>query len=240
MKSAFLPLFAALLLLPFQFGAAENGEYALLKENGDYKLETADLEPPAEVAAEIRAEIAPKAYRISGPDGVRFEFWFAKELKAASIPEDKHKRLDGIVPVSLLGAAIVHGEERNIDFREDPLDPGTYTMRMGTQPQDGDHMGTAPTNTFAILIFADRDKGLAAFPDHEEMIDTSREGTIAEHPPILYMQADEDDATEYPRLDLSGEGKREWQVLAMKLPVDVNGEKKEVAFQLVFEGLGDL
>jgi hypothetical protein len=145
-----------------------------------------------------------------------------------------------VKPVSIIGAAIVYGEERNLDFREDPMDPGAFTMRMGVQPQDGDHMGTAPQNTFAILVFADRDKTLEGFEDHEHMVDTSREGTIAEHPPILYMQHDEADATEYPRLDESGEGNRVWQVLCVKLPADVNGEKKELAFQLVFEGLGDL
>lgn len=226
-------LLAALLAFPASFAAA--GE-----DSSDYSLEVADQPVPEEIADPIAELITPKVYRITGPDGLMYEFWFAKEIEMTEWSSIPFQLLDGIKPVSILGAAVVHGEERCWDFREDPIDPGAYTMRMGVQPQDGDHMGTAPTNTFAILVYADRDQKVEHFMDHEHMVDVSREGTIAEHPPILYMQNDEPNASEYPRLDQSGQGNRDWEVLCLKLPANVDGEKKELTFQLVFEGIGDI
>ena len=48
-----------------------------------------------------------------------------------------------------------------------------YTLRLGIQPMDGDHMGTAPYNEFCLLCPADQDKK----PDLLEAEGTAR----AEH-----------------------------------------------------------
>ena len=39
--------------------------------------------------------------------------------------------------------------------------PGVYTLRLGYQPQDGDHMGTAPHSEFCLACPAAEDNGAA-------------------------------------------------------------------------------
>ena len=34
------------------------------------------------------------------------------------------------------------------DYRKQKIKAGVYTLRIGVQPEDGDHMGTAPFNEF--------------------------------------------------------------------------------------------
>lgn len=191
---------------------------------------------PESLDAEVRDLLEPKAYQLSDADGLFFEFWFVKQLELTKKPASSDEALKSIPEVALFGAMIVHQDKRE-DFREDVIDPGTYVMRLGMQPQDGNHMGTSPTDTFAVLIPADRDRDVRAYPEHDEMVDISLEHTAANHPPILSLQPRENAGEEYPHLDTGG---NDWHFVCLKLPAKAGEETFDITLQMVIEGIGYL
>ena len=44
------------------------------------------------------------------------------------------------------------------DYKKQRIPAGLYTLRLAIQPQDGDHMGTAPYNEFCLFCPAAEDK----------------------------------------------------------------------------------
>lgn len=194
--------------------------------------------PPSEISAEIRAELGGKAVQITGPEGLRYEFWFAKSI-ALSAATEGGKALEKIPPITLLGAAQVSDVE-NLDFREDEVLPGVYTMRYGLQPEDGNHLGTSEHPFFAILIPAERDQKLAGIEDHDDMVDRSMEDTAGVHPYILAMQPLPADAPD--TVPAVSEGEYDWMYVVLELAGKVEGSGEDVPFKfaLVFEGIGDL
>lgn len=219
-------LIAAVALLPAGFAEAGEG----------YGAKVVEKAPPEELADEIKAELSESAVQISGPDGLRYEFWFAKSIALSAAADGKE--LEQIPPITLLGAAQVQDVE-NLDFREDEVLPGVYTMRYGLQPEDGNHLGTSVEPFFAILIPAERDQHLNGIEDHDDMVDRSMEDTAGVHPYILAMQTPPADA---PGVMEVAEGENDWQYVILELAGKVVGSGDDVPFKfaLVFEGIGDL
>lgn len=206
--------------------------------DAELTLEVTDKAPPTELAADIIAQLIPKSYLISDGEGPMFEFWFVKEIPIKALGENVKKSLEKIEEASLIGAVEVKNDEM-YDFRDDPMDPGIFVMRMALQPQDGNHMGTAPFDFFAILIPHEKDGELfeKGPPDHDFLVEIASEDTVAEHPPILSIQPYDKAEGDFPRLD---EGEEDWQFLNLQLPVNVGGESKTLAIHLVYEGIGDV
>ncbi len=200
-----------------------------------YSAKVVEKAPPSEIADEIKAELSDEAVQVTGPDGLRYEFWFAKSIALTEAADGKE--LENIPQITLLGAAQVQDVE-NLDFREDEVLPGVYTMRYGLQPEDGNHLGTSPHPYFAILIPAERDQKLGGIADHDDMVDRSMEDTAGVHPYILAMQPLPADApTEAPAV---GEGEHDWQYVVLELPGTVDGKATPFKIALVFEGIGEL
>ncbi len=203
----------------------------------DFALTVEDKAPPEAISADVREKIVPKAYQVSDADGMFFEFWFVPELTVTAIADTTKKTLDNVEEISLIGAMIVHKEDHN-DFRDDPIDPGTYVLRMVLQPQNGDHMGTSPYDNFAILMPFDKDDELKEYADHEFMVELASEDTIAEHPPILALQPMDSVEGEFPRLHVNEE--EEWHSFCMKFPAKAGDESTVLPLFVVFEGIGEL
>lgn len=203
-----------------------------------FKLSVEDKEIPAEISDDVKAQLVPKVHQISGEGDAFFEFWFAKTVEIADIAETTKDSLENLDEIALLGVMVVHDNEERYDFREDPIDPGTYVLRMCLQPQDGNHMGTSPFDTFALLIPQDRDAEVLELNDPEDMVDIASEHTIAEHPPILSLQPRPEADGEFPRLTFNEE--EEWHFLTILLPATSEGKESQLPLNLVFEGIGEL
>lgn len=203
-----------------------------------FKLNIEDKDFPEEISDDVKAQLVPNVHQISGEGDPFFEFWFAKTVEISAIADTTKDSLENLDEIALLGVLVVHDSEERFDFREDPIDPGVYVLRMCLQPQDGNHMGTSPFDTFAILIPQARDAEVLELDDSEEMVDIASEDTIAEHPPILSLQPREESDGEFPRLTFEEE--EEWHFLTVLLPATSEGEATELPLNLVFEGIGDL
>lgn len=205
---------------------------------GGFSFVIEEKAPPEEISADVRAKIAPKAYQLSDANGLFFEIWLVPELALSGTGATAEESMAKIEPISVLGAIVVHQEDHH-GFRDDPIDLGTYVLRMSIQPEDGDHVGTSPYDFFAILLPYDIDNELKEFPDdHEFMVELASEDTVAEHPAILALQPMDSAEGEFPRLDVNE--KEEWHSLCLKFPAKAGGEAVTIPIKLVFEGIGDI
>jgi hypothetical protein len=114
--------------------------------------------PPQEVKEPIRQLLGERTVQVLDDQGkVAYEIWFRKEIPVKATAEDLEKGIRySRLPQSVVLGAIRLGETWS-DFRRQRVRPGVYTLRLGFQPMDGDHMGTAPFNEFCLLIPAASD-----------------------------------------------------------------------------------
>jgi hypothetical protein len=201
------------------------------------KLTVTSAKPPAEIAEPIRAVLDEKVLRIETEDKATYEFWFRKELPLAEKPAGGTLGLTTMKEGAILGVARVAGE--HYDFRNEEIKPGVYTVRLGIQPEDGNHLGVAPTRTFALLIAAKQDKKLDAI-DHDALMKAAATINAAKHPSNLNLQPVEKIEGEFPRLEERNGG--EHKVVLLKLPAVVGDskEKTTLTFALVYDGLGTI
>jgi hypothetical protein len=228
MKQAVVTVLSAALLIAFA---------AVGSASAEVKLTVADKQPPAELPADVKGQLAPKSYTIADDKGTVYEFWFVPGLKGKTVGATMKETLLGVEEVGLLGAVVVSDAEPH-DFRDDPIDKGLFVLRMALQPKDGNHLGTAPYDTFAIMVPAEKDGRIKDAHNHDGMVEVAKEGTIAKHPPILSLQPIEGATGDFPRIEENTE--HEWQFLYLKLPLDVAGKKADLVVGLVVEGHGEI
>lgn len=196
-------------------------------------LKTADKEPPKELDASIRAMLQNKSVQLLDGEKPALEFWFCTEIPLQSKPALLAKALESVKQTTLLGAVSVSGAKR--DYRDDELAAGTYTMRLGLQPQDGNHLGTSEFSWFAVLVPAKYDTKPAGLPDYKALVKAGSKDTSSDHPRILSLRPATSDAGEFPKLNVPGPDHKS---VRLKLPAKAGEEKTSLTFELVYEGMG--
>ena len=107
--------------------------------------------------------------------------WAAKSLDTKATAEQAKAGLKySHVEETTIVGAVKFAEEWK-DYRKQKIKPGVYTLRLGVQPMDGDHMGTAPYNEFALLCPAAEDK-TAGPAGRERAVRTQRQVHGAQAP----------------------------------------------------------
>ena len=90
------------------------------------------------------------------------------------------------------------------NFRGQPVKPGIYTMRYQIQPDDGDHLGTAPNPDFLLLCPVAEDADPNATMDFKQLTAMSAHVTGLRHPAVFEMMGPE--GTEFPRAYTNSDG----------------------------------
>jgi len=158
------------------------GQLALAADG--YTIEKLDDGPPADdLSAEVVEKLSPAGYKIVDGDGKDVaRIWLAKEIEVAA---DFEPSLSILYPISS-GAlvAAVNFPKKAADFRGQEIARGTYTLRYGQQPVDGNHVGTFDTRDFLLMLPAasDRDPATVAGTD---FFATSAEAAESTHPAIM-------------------------------------------------------
>jgi hypothetical protein len=201
------------------------------------KLTVDAASPPEEVAEPIRAALDGKVLRLSEGGAPFFEFWFRKPLPLASQPAGGTLALGTIPEGTVLGVLRVNAER--YDFRDEEIPPGVYIMRLGIQPEDGNHQGVAPTRTFALLIPATADATLAPL-GHKELMKAAATINAAKHPSNLNLQPVDSAEGEYPRLGELNDGQHKVVLVQLAGRVGDSGEPSTLTFALVYEGTGQI
>src|SRR5262249_3515337 len=124
------------------------------------------------------------------------------------------------------------------DYKDNDIAKGSYTIRFALQPQDGDHLGTAEFNYFAVLLPADADRETNSFTKFTPMVKASGKLTSSGHPQVLSLRPPSATSSETPALS---EPAPEHKAIRLKVPCKpAGGEKTDVSFELVYQGHGHI
>jgi hypothetical protein len=134
-----------------------------------------DEGPPSELADPVRALLAPAAVRVKIGDSL-LDFWWVARLEASS-PD-----WAGIAEGSLVGVVKIASSFRDIRGRS--IKAGLYTLRLGIQPANGDHLGVSPHREFLLLSPGVLDTSPQA-AGHEGAIALSKATIGGSHPAVL-------------------------------------------------------
>ena len=140
--------------------------------------------PPATVAAPLQTLLSPDAHKVA-IGSTTLEFWWVKALPVAGGgPAAWSQVAEG----ALVGVVRVTGAFKEI--RGKTVNPGVYTLRLGLQPQNGDHLGASPFREFLLLSPASVDadpKPLgfdATVAVSKQTIGTSHPAALSLDPPV--------------------------------------------------------
>ncbi len=200
----------------------------------DVKLavKTEATPPPQELAGPVRDLLDGTAVSVSDDqDKLLCTIWPRKELPSkANADKAKAGLAYSDFDESLIIGAVRFPQVWT-DYRKQKIQPGVYTLRLGKQPMDGDHMGTAPYDDFCLLCPAklDTKPGLL---DTKPLHELSSASTTRKHPGVMLtfpnpMPADK------PAVE--GKPNDVW-VVSFKRPATAGSQKASMGFSLVVIG----
>jgi hypothetical protein len=191
----------------------------------DYAIKVEKAAPPKQAAEAISKEMGPSSIQLSRDGEAVCNVWFCKEVASIATPaqakngltyrELKEGTLVGLIEIVKGGFT---------DYRKQKIPEGVYTMRLGFQPMDGDHMGTAPYNEFLLLAPADEDKKADAIDNTKALMELSGKTTKTGHPAVLLLFPAKPAAT--PELAKKKDLDNHWVI---NTQVDALVEKKPTA-----------
>jgi hypothetical protein len=186
-----------------------------------YTIKTTTTPPPKELAEPIRKLMSDQAVQLIDPKGtVLCEVWFRKNLPVKATAEQLKNGLayHDLEESTLLGA--VRCDQVLSDYRKHKVKPGVYTLRLGFQPMDGDHMGTAPYPEFCLVLSAKQD----VKPDlleTKQLQEISAKAIGGSHPGVFLLFPNE---KPLPKPQLVEKETNQW-VLMDKEPISSPGQK---------------
>jgi hypothetical protein len=195
------------------------------------KLKIEDKEPPKELSDAMRALLDGKAMNVFDDDKLVCTIWAVKGLESKATADEAKAGLKyaNIEPSTVVAAVKLAADWR--DYRKQKIKAGVYTLRLGIQPMDGDHQGTAPFNDFCLLCPADQDKTPDTL-DEKELFKLSAKSIGRKHPSMMLLFPNKKLA-DAPTVE---DKPKEHYVLSFRLPVTASGEKTFLGFSLVIIG----
>ena len=179
------------------------------------------------VPAAIRAALDAGGSRLVRPDGsVLCEIWLRKSLPVGRVAAAKGAAYPEMSESALLG--VISFPNGGKDFRGQAIKPGLYTMRYELLPEDGNHLGVAPTRDFVLLLAASADSDPSAQYDFGQLVKLSAQAAGTNHPAAFVLLAPESGAV--PRTYQNPDG---FQVFAGAIHTDGG---KNVPIALVVKG----
>ncbi|HJY88527.1 MAG TPA: hypothetical protein VKE24_16960, partial [Candidatus Acidoferrales bacterium] len=129
----------------------------------------------------IRQSLNEKGYRVT-PDNASpaLEIWYRKQVPAQPKTASADAVYERVVPWSLVG--VLHFTKGSTDFRGQAIAAGFYTLRAALMPDDGNHLGVAPSRDFLLLVPPAADPGPDATPKFLDLVALSRQASGTKHP----------------------------------------------------------
>jgi hypothetical protein len=150
-------------------------------------LDEAKLAPPSEVAEPIRKLLGDDGVRVKDASGRTIaDVWFRREFSSTA-NETQVKNgltLRELIETTVIG--VVRFEQAFTDFRKQEIPAGAYSLRLGFQPETGDHKDTAPHTEFAMLVPVAKDLS-AETMEPKELFKLSLSATGGDHAGVLLL-----------------------------------------------------
>jgi hypothetical protein len=204
----------------------------VIAADGKYSVRSAKNAPPKGLKEPIAKVLAASSLEFLDEKGaVIAEVWLRTEVPAKATAEQiKNGLTYREVEEGTLFAA-VRFDRTVTDYRKQKIMPGVYTLRLGFQPMDGDHMGTAPYSEFFLIVPAATDDKPDA-TEAKQLREDSAKAAKTSHPAVLLLFPNSKPENE-PKL-VSKENNH-W-VLFFKAPVAVESQKTTLGVGLVLVG----
>jgi hypothetical protein len=178
------------------------------------------------IPASIQQTLATKGDRLTLDSSGPVELWFCKTIPSHAKDAAADAVYDRLVPSSLIG--VLHFPSQGSDYRGQSITPGFYTLRYALMPNDGNHLGVAPSRDFLLLIPVKADPGSDSLPKNTDLIALSSQTAGTKHPaPLSLVPAEAGSASGIAK---DGEGH---SIFATTLHL-ASGE--EMPFALVVKG----
>ena len=148
-------------------------------------LTATDDKPPA-FAAELAKSLDAKGLRVSLGDDAAMTFWFRTTLPTTATAAQVRNGLTyrELPEGTLIG--VVSFAKPFTDYRKQEIAAGDYTLRLGVQPDIGDHAGTAPHPDFLMLLPLADDTTLDPL-DGKTLLKLSAKATGGDHPGVMLL-----------------------------------------------------
>jgi hypothetical protein len=192
-----------------------------------------DAAPPKELSEAVRAALDGKAMRVYNEKGkLLCTVWARKALETKATAEQAKAGLKyaHLEETTLLG--VIQFADTFTDYRKQKVQPGVYTLRLGNQPTDGDHQGTAPYNEFCLLTPAGADTK-ADVMEAKELFELITKSTKRKHPGVMLLFPNKSPG-EKPAVEAKP---KDHYVLSFRVPTTSGGEKGYLGFSLVVVGV---
>lgn len=149
-----------------------------------FKAAVSAVPVPPEISSAVRAVLSPVTVSVTTSDAKPYcEIWTRTSIPANSASGNPPLGVNygRLVDGEIVGA--IHFDVPVTDFRNQPVKPGTYVLRYGLQPVDGNHQGVSDYRDFLLLTPADQDTSTANLADND-MYTLSRKSTTTGHPSV--------------------------------------------------------
>jgi hypothetical protein len=203
-----------------------------VRADGPFSAKPAEAAPPMDIKEPIRKLLADKSVQVTdGKGNVHCEIWFRKAVPAKATPEQVKNGLTyrEVEETTVIGA--IRFPQAIKDYRNQTVKPGVYVLRLAFQPQDGDHMGTAPHPEFCLLVAAGKDQKPDAM-DPKDLHSLSASSMGGNHPGVLLLFPNEKPT---PQLKMADEGMGHW-VLRHTLQAEAGGKPATLGIGLTLVG----
>lgn len=160
----------------------------VLAQEEKYTLKVAETAIPKDLDKSIQDSLSKKSIQfLDGKGKMVGEIWLRKQISSEELAvanKKKDLKYRDLKETVLFG--VIRLDQGWTDYRKQKINPGLYTIRLGFQPQDGDHMGTSPYPEFCLLIAAKFDPKLGTM-DPRGMIERSAASINTSHPAVFLL-----------------------------------------------------
>lgn len=158
---------------------------AVVAQAQDFKAAVGSTRVPSEIQSSVRSLLAPVSTNVTSGNSPYCEIWTRASIPAASTPATAL----GVTYTTLVEGEIVgaiHFDVLVKDFRNQAVQPGTYILRYGQQPVDGNHQGVSDYRDFLLLTPPAQDNSADNLADKDLYV-LSRKTTTTGHPSVWSM-----------------------------------------------------
>jgi hypothetical protein len=161
--------------------------FALWPQEVVWKASVVEDKPSEKVPEVWRKALDAKAMRVvDGDDNPRLNVWLRSSIPAQATPEQIQNGLTYREITEGTAIGVIELTKPFTDYRKQELPAGIYSLRLGYQPEIGDHQGTAPHPDFLLLIPIEDDMSLEVL-EAKTLQKLSRKVTGSDHPAVMLL-----------------------------------------------------
>lgn len=151
----------------------------------NYAVEPLDSQPAA-LPDWLSPLLMSRGHRVTLDGEPLLDFWFRSTLPTGEPTAELGIAYGQLAQGLLVG--LVHLHAPWTDYRKQNIAAGSYTLRYGVQPADGDHTGQTYFRDFLMLVPLDRDVFVEnGAPELEPVVEASKAAASTEHPAVMAL-----------------------------------------------------